>query len=74
MNKIMVIGQDRLGPHRILYFDPKENQGVNGVITCRKINIKGTEYEVIPSHDSKHTIDFESKSDENLIGEIVEYS
>ena len=53
--------------------DPELDKGLNGAIICRKAILKGFEYEVIPSFDSKHMIAFESDSDKNYIGEIIKY-
>ena len=68
-----VVGQNRIGNNLILYLDPELDKGLNGAIFCLKAILKGFEYEVIPSFDSKHMIAFESDSDENYIGEIIEY-
>ena len=68
-----VVRQNRIGNYLILYLDPELDKGLNGAIICRKAILKGFEYEVIPSFDSKHMIAFESDSDENYIGEIIEY-
>lgn len=68
-----VVGQNRIGNYLILYLDPELDKGLNGTIVCRKIRIKGFEYEVIPSFDTKHMIALQSNSDENYIGETIEY-
>ena len=68
-----VVGQNRIGNYLILYLDPELDKGLNGTIVCRKIRLKGFEYKTVPSFDSKHMIAFESDSDENYIGEIIEY-
>ena len=68
-----VIGQNRLGNYLILYLDPELDKGLNGNIICRKVRLKGFEYKTVPSFDSRHMIAFESDSDENYIGEIIEY-
>ena len=68
-----VVGQDRLGNYLILYLDSELDKGLNGTIVCRKVRLKGFEYEVVPSFDSKHMIAVQNDSDENYIGEVVEY-
>jgi hypothetical protein len=68
-----VVGQNRLENYLILYLDPELDKGLNGNIICRKVRLKGFEYETVPSFDSKYIIAFESDSDDNFIGEIVEY-
>jgi hypothetical protein len=68
-----VVGQNRLENYLILYLDPELDKGLNGNIICRKVRLKGFEYETVPSFDSKYMIAFESDSDENYIGEIIEY-
>lgn len=68
-----VIGQNRLGNYLILYLDPELDKGLNGNIICRKVRLKGFKYETVPSFDSKYMIAFESDSDDNFIGEIIEY-
>lgn len=68
-----VVGQNRIGNYLILYLDPELDKGLNGTIVCQKIRLKGFEYETVPSFDSKYMIAFESDSDDNFIGEIVEY-
>lgn len=68
-----VVGQNRLENYLILYLDPELDKGLNGNIICRKVRLKGFEYEAVPSFDSKYIIAFESDSDDNFIGEIVEY-
>lgn len=68
-----VVGQNRLGNCLILYLDPALDKGLNGTIVCRKIRLKGIEYDTVPSFDSKYMIAFEIDSDDNFIGEIVEY-
>lgn len=73
MNVNKVVGQNRLGNYLILYLDPELDKGLNGNIICRKVRIKGFEYKTVSSFDSKHMIAFESDSDENYIGEIIEY-
>ena len=68
-----IIGQNRLGNYLILYLNPELDKGLNGAIVCRKAILKGLEYEVVPSFDSKHMIAIQSDSDENFIGEVIEY-
>ena len=51
-----VVGQNRLGNYLILYLDPELDKGLNGTIICRKIRLKGFEYETVPSFDSKYMI------------------
>lgn len=68
-----VVGQNRLGNYLILYLDPELDKGLNGAIVCRKAILKGFEYEVVPSFDSKHMVAILSDSDENYIGEVIEY-
>jgi hypothetical protein len=68
-----VVGQNRIGNYLILYLDPELDKGLNGAIICRKAILKGFEYEVIPSFDTKHMIALQSNSDENYIGETIEY-
>ena len=68
-----VVGQNRLENYLILYLDPELDKWLNGNIICRKVRLKGFEYETVPSFDSKYIIAFESDSDDNFIGEIVEY-
>ena len=68
-----VIGQNRLGNYLILYLDPELDKGLNGAIICRKVILKGFEYEAVPSFDSKHMIAIQSDSDESYIGEVIEY-
>ena len=43
------------------------------LLFAEKAILKGFEYEVVPSFDSKHMIALQSDSDENYIGEIIEY-
>ena len=68
-----VVEQNRIGKYLILYLDPELDKGLNGAIICRKAILKGFEYETVPSFDSKYMIAFESDSDDNFIGEIIEY-
>lgn len=68
-----VVGQNRLGNYLILYLDPELDKGLNGTIVCRKIRLKGSEYDTVPTFDSKYMIAFESDSYENYIGETIEY-
>ena len=68
-----VVGQNRIGNYLILYLDPELDKGLNGAIICRKAKLKGFEYEVIPSFDTKNMIALQSNSDENYIGETIEY-
>ena len=68
-----VVGQNRLGNYLILYLDSELDKGLNGTIVCRKVRPKGFEYDVVSSFDSRYMIAFEIDSDENYIGEIIEY-
>ena len=68
-----VVGQNRIGNYLILYLDPELDKGLNGAIICRKAKLKGFEYEVIPYFYTKHMIALQSNSDENYIGETIEY-
>ena len=68
-----VVNQNRLGNYLILYLDPELDKGLNGTIVCRKIRLKGFEYDAVPSFGSKYMIAFESDSCENYIGEPIEY-
>ena len=73
MKNNKVVDQNRLGNYLILYLDPELEKGLNETIACREIRLKGFEYDTVPSFDSKCMIAFESASDENYIGEIIEY-
>ena len=68
-----VVGQNRIGNYLILYLDPELDKGLNGAIICRKEKLKGFEYEVIRTCDAKHMVTLQSNSDENYIGETIEY-
>lgn len=68
-----IVNQNRLGNYLILYLDPELDKGLNGNIVCRKIKLKGFEYDTVSSFDSNYMIAFESDSYENYIDETIEY-
>ena len=68
-----IVNHNRLWNYLILYLDPELDKGLNGNIVCRKIKLKGFEYNTVPSFDSNYMIAFESDSYENYIDETIEY-
>lgn len=68
-----VIGQHQIGPYTVLSLEPSMDEGIKGVIACRKVKIKGIEYDVVPSHDIKYTIAIDGNTSDNFIGETIEY-